>query len=32
VSNEDAHPPRRCFSLSVGGTRAFCQALGERFG
>ncbi|NDZ17256.1 hypothetical protein C7T35_28895 [Variovorax sp. WS11] len=32
VSNEDTNPPRRCFSLAIGGTRAFCQALGERFG
>lgn len=32
VSDEDTHPPRRCFSLTIGGTLAFCQALGERFG
>lgn len=32
VSNEDTNPPRRYFSLAVGGTRAFCQALAERFG
>ena len=32
ISEEDTHPPRRCFSLSIGGTLAFCQALGERFG
>ena len=32
VTDEDTHSPRRCFSLSIGGTLAFCQALGERFG
>jgi hypothetical protein len=32
VSEEETHPPRRCFSLSIGGTMAFCRALGERFG
>jgi hypothetical protein len=32
VSEEETHPPRRCGSLSIGGTMAFCRALGERFG
>ena len=31
VSEEETHPPRRCFSLCIGGTMAFCRALGERF-
>ena len=32
VGDEDSNPPRRLFSLSIGGSAAFCQAFGERFG
>ena len=31
VSDDPGNPPRRCFSLSIGGTREFCQAFGEEF-
>ena len=31
VVDEPGNPPRRCFSLSISGTRAFCRAFGEQF-
>lgn len=31
VTDDPGKPPRRCFSVSIGGTRAFCQAFGEQF-
>ena len=32
ITDDSGHPPRRCFSLSIVGTPAFCRAFGEHFG
>ncbi|MDM0114721.1 hypothetical protein QTI66_21390 [Variovorax sp. J22R133] len=31
VIDEPGEPPRRCFTLSISGTEAFCEAFREQF-
>jgi len=32
VNDEPGQPPRRCFSLTVAGSEAFCDAFRQHFG